>query len=408
MLKNLLALGFMIFLLSGTLWARDPVAWVVNGTGETLSKINLNTGAVANNVVAVGSDVLCYPNQIVIRDTMAYVVVSGTDEIQLIDLNSETTVAFIPLSDGFSPFWMAFLDSQYIYVTGFADNSLAKVDVVSRAVVDSWPVGLSPEGILICNQKAYIGITAFDPMTWQFGQGKVVVFDTQGDNLLAELNVGTNPQYLACDTTGLIHVVCTGDYWSAFGMIYVLDPAVDAVIDSFATGGSPGIITIGPDNIAYLAAGGWVSDGYVYSYDATTGELLRGAENPIVVDSGCMMVAAYQDTSAFVGTFKDFVTSIDSAGNELARYPVGDGPVHVAFNYLPGDLDGNFQVDISDLVYLVDYMFVGGPPPRYPRWRGNINGVGGIDVIDIADLVYLVDYMFCQGPPPKIGSTWPG
>ncbi|MCK4607174.1 MAG: hypothetical protein KAU35_07760, partial [candidate division Zixibacteria bacterium] len=127
MLKNLLALGFMIFLLSGTLWARDPVAWVVNGTGETLSKINLNTGAVANNVVAVGSDVLCYPNQIVIRDTMAYVVVSGTDEIQLIDLNSETTVAFIPLSDGFSPFWMAFLDSQYIYVTGFADNSLAKV-----------------------------------------------------------------------------------------------------------------------------------------------------------------------------------------------------------------------------------------------------------------------------------------
>jgi len=62
------------------------------------------------------------------------------------------------------------------------------------------------------------------------------------------------------------------------------------------------------------------------------------------------------------------------------------------------DDDAGGTIDISDLVYLVDYMFTGGPPPPCPE-AGNVDG----DIesaIDISDLVYLVDYMFTQGPPP--------
>lgn len=60
------------------------------------------------------------------------------------------------------------------------------------------------------------------------------------------------------------------------------------------------------------------------------------------------------------------------------------------------DFDLGDNVDISDLVYLVDFMFVGGPPPSCFD-EGNLDGVGGID---ISDLVYLVDYMFVGGPAP--------
>ena len=64
---------------------------------------------------------------------------------------------------------------------------------------------------------------------------------------------------------------------------------------------------------------------------------------------------------------------------------------------LCGDLDGNGTLgDIADLVYLVDYMFNGGPPPTNMD-AANLDGIGGID---IADLVYLVDYMFNLGPVP--------
>ncbi|MCK4460337.1 MAG: T9SS type A sorting domain-containing protein [candidate division Zixibacteria bacterium] len=63
-----------------------------------------------------------------------------------------------------------------------------------------------------------------------------------------------------------------------------------------------------------------------------------------------------------------------------------------------GNVDGDPDdiVDISDLTYLVDYMFTGGPPPPCPK-EADLNGDGGVD---IADLVYFVDYMFTGGPAP--------
>lgn len=53
--------------------------------------------------------------------------------------------------------------------------------------------------------------------------------------------------------------------------------------------------------------------------------------------------------------------------------------------------------DVSDLVYLVTYMFSGGPlPPCMEEADINGNGAGP----DVSDLVYLVTYMFSGGPLP--------
>ena len=62
-------------------------------------------------------------------------------------------------------------------------------------------------------------------------------------------------------------------------------------------------------------------------------------------------------------------------------------------------MDGDGQIDIADLVWLVDHMFTGGPPPPCPA-QGNVDGLGSDSELDIADLVYLVDYMFSAGPEP--------
>ena len=63
-----------------------------------------------------------------------------------------------------------------------------------------------------------------------------------------------------------------------------------------------------------------------------------------------------------------------------------------------GDIDYNGGIDISDLVYLVDFMFNGGPPPRCFEEADLL-----LDTsmqLDISELVYLVEYMFSGGPPP--------
>jgi hypothetical protein len=68
-----------------------------------------------------------------------------------------------------------------------------------------------------------------------------------------------------------------------------------------------------------------------------------------------------------------------------------------------GDLDGNGRRDIVDLVYMVDFMFQGGPAPL------DINSadVDGSCRVDISDLVYYVSYLFQAGPEPVAGCVVP-
>ncbi len=63
-----------------------------------------------------------------------------------------------------------------------------------------------------------------------------------------------------------------------------------------------------------------------------------------------------------------------------------------------GNVDGDASdvVDISDIIYLVDYSFGGGPAPGCSE-EADVNGDG---VLDISDLIYLVDYSFSSGAAP--------
>jgi len=75
-------------------------------------------------------------------------------------------------------------------------------------------------------------------------------------------------------------------------------------------------------------------------------------------------------------------------------------PVTVTIqDFICGDADGNGEGPlVTDLVFLVDYIFKGGPPPPVLA-AGDANGLDG-DLINVADLSYLVDYLFKGGPPP--------
>ena len=61
-----------------------------------------------------------------------------------------------------------------------------------------------------------------------------------------------------------------------------------------------------------------------------------------------------------------------------------------------GDVDHGGDINVVDLIYLVDYIFFGGPPPPCFE-EGDVDGVTAINV---ADLTYLVEYIFFAGPPP--------
>jgi hypothetical protein len=67
--------------------------------------------------------------------------------------------------------------------------------------------------------------------------------------------------------------------------------------------------------------------------------------------------------------------------------------VPVCFN---GDLTGDMQIALGDVVYLITFLYKNGPAPN-PLELADVNSNG---VVDLGDLVYLISYQYKGGPKP--------
>jgi len=118
---------------------------------------------------------------------------------------------------------------------------------------------------------------------------------------------------------------------------------------------------------------------------------------------------------ALVSLYKEgevFETGYTDEMGEVTLYPspatLGVLQVTVtAHNFLPfvdsievaqkiGDVNHDGEITIADVVFLINYLYKGGPAPD-PLEMGDTNCD---EVIDVADVVYLTNYLFQDGPPP--------
>ncbi|KAA3637562.1 MAG: hypothetical protein DWP97_00695 [Calditrichaeota bacterium] len=113
----------------------------------------------------------------------------------------------------------------------------------------------------------------------------------------------------------------------------------------------------------------------------------------IVVDTATLLVSDREFSTAFS----------DENSNAFSPYILSGGITILSGSCCLGDR-GNVDnspddiVDISDIVYLVNFMFNLGPTPACP-FEGNVDGSAD-EITDISDLVFLVQYSFNSGPPP--------
>lgn len=62
-----------------------------------------------------------------------------------------------------------------------------------------------------------------------------------------------------------------------------------------------------------------------------------------------------------------------------------------------GDADNSGSINISDVIYLINYLFKGGPEPE-PEIAGDSNNDNKVTV---SDVVYLINYLLKGGPKPN-------
>ena len=95
------------------------------------------------------------------------------------------------------------------------------------------------------------------------------------------------------------------------------------------------------------------------------------------------------------GTSPNTIFSIDFDVTVADAFSSTSQTITVA-SYVCGDSDGNGIVTISDAVYLIVYIFSGGPAPN-PLAAGDSDCNG---LITISDAVHIIAYIFSGGPAP--------
>jgi hypothetical protein len=110
------------------------------------------------------------------------------------------------------------------------------------------------------------------------------------------------------------------------------------------------------------------------------------------------VLATTETTTDLVFTTYQGAPSVYTGTDGQNRYPdTTDGTVTIIeVQYVCGDANNDGGVDISDAVFLIQYIFAGGPAPN-PLCLGDANGDGAVD---ISDCVYLIQYIFAGGSAP--------
>lgn len=153
----------------------------------------------------------------------------------------------------------------------------------------------------------------------------------------------------------------------------------------------------------------YVADSLFVNYPAS---ISQGSNTITLTVQKSGLVPVY---GALVCLYKEgevFETGYTDINGEVTLYPspITTGSVDVtvtAHNCLPhrglmnvtsriGDTNRDGKINITDVVFLINYLFIEGPAPD-PLTNGDVNCDGQINTEDV---VYLVNHLFLNGPSP--------
>jgi len=221
-------------------------------------------------------------------------------------------------------------DDGRLYISNLIDNTVTVMvydhDADSARIQSYLSVGIAPADIEVIGDKIYVCNSAVEYPV--YGQGSVSVIESNIES--KRIPVGINAQFMALDPDGRLHVVCTGNYNDIAGKVYVIKTDIDAIAQVIELRGKPGDIAITSDGQAYVAAGGWAYNedpfGVVYRYNAVTGEILNGPDNPIEVGLGASRVVIGEEGAVYVSCWD--ANRVDKIIGEerVDSYEVGTNP----------------------------------------------------------------------------------
>lgn len=305
-----------------------------------------------------------FPNRIVSRGDNLFVVNSGSNSIQRINLTTGavTNAFFTSPVAGANP-WELLVRGSTGWVSNFVANTVDVLNMDTGALITSIAANGNgifndPEGLdMAANGLIFVANTDFDPAFNQ-GPGFVTVIDSATNQIVNQIPTShKNPQYVVA-RGNTVYVVDSGEGIFDFGGCGCFRPLTDGAVDIIdantartATGvsntiaiplnpsqplrGFPGSFAVTHDgHFAYLGS----NSGVMYKIDLTSNTLLRDNVNPIDVtpDQTDNLVEVKTDPSGivYILSFNQDGAYLLNTGNDTLNLP------RISLDADPSNLEG--------------------------------------------------------------------
>ena len=118
----------------------------------------------------------------------------------------------------------------------------------------------------------------------------------------------------------------------------------------------------------------------------------------VIDGGGIMAIINFESDSLNFGITAIEITEIQA--RDLDNQPLVYDPVNTSMHvceWILGDANGDGKINVSDAVYIINYVFIQGFPPPNPLLKADSNCD---DRINVSDAVYLINLVFSHGPFP--------
>ncbi len=186
----------------------------------------------------------------------------------------------------------------------------------------------------------------------------------------------------------------SNSYFGPTGIIVRVDSIINDRLFAYIYAPIPPFTLISPEDsvfVPYIVNFNWTEP---YSGDQLRYDLYVSTSPAFNLDSTIIYDSLL--SSQFTDTLEiaRYYWKVRAYDNSLEKW---SNQTWTLLSAMWGDANGDKKVSVSDVVYLINYLFKGGPPPVPELLVGDVNCDGKISV---SDVVYLINYLFKGGPPP--------
>lgn len=303
----------------------------------------------------------------------------GDGDLEIVSadaLADSVTIRFNNGSGGFP--------TSYQYYIGNGPVSVFPADLDGDHDLDIATANWGGSGVLAVAYNNGSGVLTAPTFVGYGGTIDVIVADVNGDTCVDLVAAGNGP-----DAAMFTYNLGNGTFH-------------ESADELFSVAGYPNAIFAADiDNDGDLDCG--TASSFVY----------LGHTVSVLLNDGSGMYFGRIDYDVDYGPFDIVAADFDEDGDmDLVTANIADGNISILMNTggscCEGDAgnvndDALEQVDLSDLIFLVNFLFLAGAEPPCMD-EANINGDPGC-AVDLSDLIHLVNFLFLGGPGPAACLT---